>query len=286
MMAERIIEVIPNNYSDGIMPGDKLTPLFRMGIHHAIEEAKAKGLPIARYDDAIKKAYLEYPDGIREYVATQSNANETHAETESAICRERPNRPEAGTGCKSAEDLSEEEWTGRTKAERVKVFVAGSRAVTQLNQDIRNRLLSVVENSHAILIGDANGADRLVQEFLFAQKYQRVVVYASNGVARNNLGQWPIKDVPVGKDVKGFAFYACKDKQMANDADYGFMIWNGKSKGTLNNIMNLTSNSKKVLIYYIPLKRFYCLDSVEQTEQLVKGCGRETQKFFRSLSKG
>ena len=46
---------------------DTLTTLFRMAVRHAIEEKLAKGLPVARYDKASKKAYLEYPDGRREY---------------------------------------------------------------------------------------------------------------------------------------------------------------------------------------------------------------------------
>lgn len=64
----RINEIIPNDYPDGIMPDDTLTPLLRVGIRHAIEEAKAKGIPIARCDNDLKKAYLEHPDGRREYV--------------------------------------------------------------------------------------------------------------------------------------------------------------------------------------------------------------------------
>lgn len=64
----RILKVVPNDYPDGIMPDDKLTPLFRLAIQQAIEETKAKGLPIARYDRDTQKPYLEYPDGKREYV--------------------------------------------------------------------------------------------------------------------------------------------------------------------------------------------------------------------------
>jgi hypothetical protein len=32
------------------------------------EVRKIKGLPVAGYDDKTQKAYLEYPDGRREYV--------------------------------------------------------------------------------------------------------------------------------------------------------------------------------------------------------------------------
>jgi len=67
MQKNRIHEVIPNDDPDGIMPDDNLTPLFRMAIRHEIEEARAKGLPIVRYDKELKKTYLEYPDGRREY---------------------------------------------------------------------------------------------------------------------------------------------------------------------------------------------------------------------------
>ena len=67
MQKNRIHEVIPNDYPDGIMPNDKLTPLFRMAIRHEIEEAKAKGIPIVRYDNELHKVYLEHSDGSREY---------------------------------------------------------------------------------------------------------------------------------------------------------------------------------------------------------------------------
>ena len=51
----------------GTYADDTITDLFRMAVRHSIEEKLAKGLPIARYDKANKKAYLEYPNGRREY---------------------------------------------------------------------------------------------------------------------------------------------------------------------------------------------------------------------------
>ena len=46
---------------------DKLTELFKEAIRIDNEIKKAKGAPIAGYDDEKKKAYIEYPDGRREY---------------------------------------------------------------------------------------------------------------------------------------------------------------------------------------------------------------------------
>lgn len=42
---------------------------------------------------------------------------------------------------------------------------------------------------------------------------------------------------------------------MAKNADIGFMIWNGKSKGTFNNMINLLNLGKEVILYYVPTKK-------------------------------
>ena len=47
---------------------EELTQRFKESIRIDNEIRKIKGLPIAGYDDESKTAYLEYPDGRREYV--------------------------------------------------------------------------------------------------------------------------------------------------------------------------------------------------------------------------
>lgn len=47
---------------------EELTQRFKESIRIDDEIRKIKGLPVARYDDEKKQAYLEYPDGRREYV--------------------------------------------------------------------------------------------------------------------------------------------------------------------------------------------------------------------------
>lgn len=47
---------------------EELTQRFKESIRIDDEVRKIKGLPVARYDSKSKKAYLEYPDGRREYV--------------------------------------------------------------------------------------------------------------------------------------------------------------------------------------------------------------------------
>ena len=46
---------------------EELTYRFNEAIRIDEEIRKIKGLPVARYDSVTKRAYLEYPDGRREY---------------------------------------------------------------------------------------------------------------------------------------------------------------------------------------------------------------------------
>ena len=47
---------------------EELTIRFKESIRIDNEIRRIKGLPIAGYDSKTKRAYLEYPDGRREYV--------------------------------------------------------------------------------------------------------------------------------------------------------------------------------------------------------------------------
>ena len=47
---------------------DELTYRFEEAIRIDNEIRRIKGLPVAKYDDVTQRAYLEYPDGRREYV--------------------------------------------------------------------------------------------------------------------------------------------------------------------------------------------------------------------------
>lgn len=47
---------------------EELTERFKEAIRIDKEIKKIKKLPISGYDDILKKAFLEYPDGTRQYV--------------------------------------------------------------------------------------------------------------------------------------------------------------------------------------------------------------------------
>ena len=148
----------------------------------------------------------------------------------------------------------------------------------------KNKLLSITEKQYDILVGDCYGVDSAVQNYLISLNYKNVTVFASNGVARNNRGRWKVENIVVENNQKGFDFYRQKDIAMANAADYGFMIWDGKSKGTLNNIIELISQEKKIVVYLVECRKMVCLSSFEDVNKLISFCPQETKALYRKLA--
>ncbi len=96
-----------------------------------------------------------------------------------------------------------------------KVFIGGSRRISRLNSEGRQRLDRIIEKRFPVLIGDANGADKVVQTYLRDRGYDRVEVFCMDGVCRNNVGDWPTRIVSGSEGAKGFEYYSTKDEEMA-----------------------------------------------------------------------
>lgn len=141
----------------------------------------------------------------------------------------------------------------------MKVFVGGSRRVTRLNPDIRERLDRMVQNGLHVLVGDANGADKSVQQYLHSRGYDRVDVFCIEGACRNNIGRWRTRVVSPPTSRRDFSFYSAKDEEMAREASVGLMLWDGESRGTMANIERLTQQGKTVVVYLAPEKSFVTL---------------------------
>lgn len=127
----------------------------------------------------------------------------------------------------------------------MKIFVSGSISIKTLSEIALAQITDFIEKGHTFLIGDAYGVDLIVQMFLEKNKYPKVFIYFAGLKIRNNHGKWNAINIKALNDEKGRALYVLKDIEMAKDADLGFMIWDGKSKGTLNNIQMMKSQNKK-----------------------------------------
>ena len=153
-----------------------------------------------------------------------------------------------------------------------KVFIGGSRRISRLNDLVRKRIDQIIDKNLQILLGDANGADKAVQSYLDKHEYRNVEVFCSAGDCRNNVGAWQIRSITPPHTRRDFEFFTAKDAAMAEEADVGFMIWDGESSGTMVNAARLIATGKPVVVYLAPEKRFFTLKSRSDLEPLLAPC--------------
>lgn len=121
----------------------------------------------------------------------------------------------------------------------MKVFVSGSMSIRSLSNEVINRIENIKSKELQVLVGDCWGVDTLAQKYL--EGYPHVIVYHIGQKPRNNIGKWDTVSV-CGPQWS-------KDKKMSEDCDYFFAIWDGKSKGTKNNILRTKQLGKPGLIW-------------------------------------
>jgi len=130
----------------------------------------------------------------------------------------------------------------------MKIFISGSISIKKLPKFAIEKLDSIIKREYFVLIGDAKGADSIVQKYLKKKNYKNVLVYYAGNKIRNNFGNWDTCQIVSKNNEKGRQLYTLKDIEMANDADFGLMIWDGRSEGTLNNISMMKSKNKRFFV--------------------------------------
>ncbi|MBO1539564.1 hypothetical protein [Pseudomonas sp. OA65] len=152
-----------------------------------------------------------------------------------------------------------------------KVFIAGSITIKKLDEKVKQRVDNIVAQGYSILIGDAGGVDSSIQSYLCEMNASNALVYCSGPTPRNNLGGWPVKSVSVSEYEPGTrGFFTAKDIEMAKDSDFGMMVWDAKSSGTLSNVFELLGRQKKTVVFINKLKCFHNVGDVAQFEELLK----------------
>ena len=128
------------------------------------------------------------------------------------------------------------------------IFLGGSRNLAFVPEEVQLRLGSWIHSGAHFVIGDANGSDSKMQEFL-VNKTQHVTVFSSADRVRNNLGHW--QEERVKTDLKGSSAdkHTVKDREMVRRATHGLVMWDQESIGTLANIVDLVQSNKPVVIF-------------------------------------
>jgi hypothetical protein len=166
----------------------------------------------------------------------------------------------------------------------MKVFIGGSRKISRLSSEVHQRLDEILTKHLPIVIGDAPGVDKTVQQYLHAKGYRDIEVFCSGTRCRNNVGVWPIRQVAVNSSRRDFDFYATKDLCMAQEAFSGLMIWDGESAGTLMNVSRLIKQNKKVVILEVPKRASHELKSESEWNDFFSACSEQVKSRIEKLS--
>lgn len=149
------------------------------------------------------------------------------------------------------------------------VFIAGSISISRLHEKVADRINKIVSSDFNVVVGDADGADTAIQECL--QRYQaaKVTVYCTGDSPRNNVSEWPVHKVASKAKVGTRAYYSAKDLEMARNSDYGLMVWDCKSTGTLSNVIELLREKKKSVVFLNKNKDFVTVSDTGGLERLL-----------------
>lgn len=129
------------------------------------------------------------------------------------------------------------------------VFIAGSISISRLHEKVQERISKIVSSGFDVVVGDADGADTSIQECLLKHRARKVTVYCAGDAPRNNVADWPVHKVISNAKPGTRAYFTAKDLEMARRSDYGLMIWDCKSTGTLSNVIQLLKEHKKSVVF-------------------------------------
>ncbi|MEG3933753.1 MULTISPECIES: hypothetical protein [unclassified Microcoleus] len=122
------------------------------------------------------------------------------------------------------------------------VMISGSRSIKDITAGLPS-IDRIMELKFSIIVGDAGGVDKLVQEYLRRSNYLNVKVYFAlwngNGKPRNTTGY---------ETVGVAGNYVDRDKMMCSVCDYGLALWDGNSRGTKDNIDRTERKTKIIRI--------------------------------------
>lgn len=151
----------------------------------------------------------------------------------------------------------------------MRVFISGSMNIKHLDPKVKERINNIVTKEFEVVVGDADGVDISIQQYLVDLSVASALVFCSGERPRNNVGHWPVQCVETNHSQGSRAFFTAKDIRMAEVSDIGLMIWDAKSTGTLSNVIELLARKKKSVVFVNKFKVFKNIGTIEQFEELV-----------------
>ena len=137
------------------------------------------------------------------------------------------------------------------------VFISGSIAVKSIPYSVEQSIKKIIDQNITILVGDADGIDTMVQNYCKRLSYSNVTVYSIYSTPRYKLSNFNTKYIVVGTESKKERERQKeKDAAMTADCDYSLVVWDGKSKGSYQNIIRAIKSEKKAKVFLQPENRY------------------------------
>lgn len=154
-----------------------------------------------------------------------------------------------------------------------KIFISGSISIKELDEKVKKVIDKIIQKKYEILVGDAEGIDKLIQNYLAECGYENVVIYYIGEKPRNcQFKNFKTKKVNFDDSLKSEREKQYfKDKKMLEECDKCFCIWNGRSKGTYENIRRALENrqkSREIVIYHKQTKEFIKAEKLQEYSEL------------------
>lgn len=128
----------------------------------------------------------------------------------------------------------------------------------KLPKEIRGELKSAIKEKKNIIVGDAPGIDRQVQDYLNKKRYKNVEVYGPGKQVRYSANKkWKTNPIESGKYKPDTdEWRAEKDKVMSKLADeaLAIVLENGGAGATRDNIKRVINRHKNVKVYELSSK--------------------------------
>lgn len=157
------------------------------------------------------------------------------------------------------------------------VFVSGSMSIWELPMLVIKWLDRLVAKKNTILVGDASGVDFQIQKYLAKLEYHKVTVYSAYARPRNIASRYfdaicLSLPLPITKEEQ-----TKKDVMMTEQSDISFVIWDGTSSGSYQNILRCLSSGKEIQIYLASEARY--LEKSQLNEQYISWVYQHNHKY-------
>jgi hypothetical protein len=123
-----------------------------------------------------------------------------------------------------------------------KLLLMGSKAfrAEQLPTEIALKIDEAIARNMTILVGEALGACRLYQDYLYSEGYRNIIVGHAKSM-RYNAGNW--KTMQYGSNLRE------RERRMIEDCDSAIIIWTDNSGVIAENLELLKILGKPTFVY-------------------------------------